>query len=345
MGTQYSQYYSLFPQNPQNPQYSSISQNLKQNPQNPQCSLLSQNLRQNCQNLQYPLFQRSLPPHLHSKGQESQRQHIVHKLSEDSFVKAPVPASNMKRGELSHRDKQLLELSDIGRAEEVQNLLRDHANPNVQDAKGETPLHKAALKGHILVMQHLLQAKANPYAVTSNGETPMSYAIKKSHLHAVKTLVEFGYNVNHPCDLENKPPLAIACAYQHVDIAKYLLARKALITDKAIFIVKKLPVKELSREELKTMKSAVQLEENVLVPHKESIQILIHAGADVRKILDIIIKRDDHYFNAGKMTSHIWSEFSTIETQLSRMQKDAEGIIHKPRIRKKKKAMISKLET
>lgn len=333
MGTQYSQYYSLFPQNPQ---YSSLSQNLKQNPQ---CSLLSQNLRQNPRNLQYQLFQRSLPPHLDSKGQESQRQHIAHKLSEDSF------ASNKKRGELSHIDKQLLELSDIGRVEEVQNLLKDRGNPNVQDAKGETPLHKAALKGHILVMELLLQAKANPYAVTLNGETPMSYAIKKSHFYAVKTLVEFGYKVNHPCDLEHKPPLAIACAYQHVDIAKYLLARKALITDKAIFIVKKLPVKELSRDELKTMESAVQLEENVLVPHKESIQTLIRAGADTSKILDIIVKRDDHYFITGKMTSHIWSEFSTIEAQLSRMQKGAEGIIRKPRIRQKKKAMISQLET
>lgn len=237
-------------------------------------------------------------------------------FSADLFIKVLHSAIKKEENPLSLLDEQLLEQSEIGRIPIIKELVKKGANPDAKNEKGETPLHQAASKGHWITIKILLKAKANKYASTLNGETPMAYAIKNDKLKAVQTLVQSGYGINYQDEIGKQTPLANACTYRRLGIAKYLLAQGALMTPEIIFKVKTLPVLELSQQELELNQTIPQPEE-VLVPCTESIDFLIEAGANKRKIRKLITDQSEVYCNTNRMTSHIWAEFVEIERELS----------------------------
>ena len=60
-------------------------------------------------------------------------------------------------------------------------LLDENPNVNAQDAKGWTPLHRAALSKHEEAVKILLRAGADPFAKNKQGDTPLETICRYDH--------------------------------------------------------------------------------------------------------------------------------------------------------------------
>ncbi|PNP85124.1 hypothetical protein FNYG_01649 [Fusarium nygamai] len=77
-------------------------------------------------------------------------------------------------------------------------LLKHGADPNVPCAKhGNTPLSKAAGKGHVQAIAKLLEFNADPNIAPEHGYTPLSRAAMNGHALAVRALLESSADPNH----------------------------------------------------------------------------------------------------------------------------------------------------
>jgi ankyrin repeat protein len=65
-------------------------------------------------------------------------------------------------------------------------------NVNVKDVNGWTPLHYAAINGHIEIAGLLLQNGAEVNAKDKNGKTPLHWAAYRGHFDILHLLVENG---------------------------------------------------------------------------------------------------------------------------------------------------------
>lgn len=63
-----------------------------------------------------------------------------------------------------------------GSSDIVNLLLQYRANPNIQDAHGNTPLHNAAEHGWADIVLKLMEYKAKPNIINENGDTPLHLA-------------------------------------------------------------------------------------------------------------------------------------------------------------------------
>lgn len=70
-------------------------------------------------------------------------------------------------------------------------LLRNGANPNIQDNFGNSALHYAADKGKTAAMEILLQAGANPNAQDFRGNSPIHNACVNNDVESVKMLLRW----------------------------------------------------------------------------------------------------------------------------------------------------------
>ncbi|KAL5331401.1 hypothetical protein ACEPPN_000931 [Leptodophora sp. 'Broadleaf-Isolate-01'] len=90
------------------------------------------------------------------------------------------------------------------------------------DSYGRTPLHWAAMNGHIEVVKQLLEKGANvAVANSSGGWTPLHQATWNGHVEVVKQLLEKGANTT-VTDSEGRTPLYWAAMNGHVEVVKLL---------------------------------------------------------------------------------------------------------------------------
>lgn len=68
-------------------------------------------------------------------------------------------------------------------------LLSQKADPNAVDSEGSTPLHFAALKGHVEPTRLLLQSGAASDRRDNSGRTPLLNACYGGHIRVVELLL------------------------------------------------------------------------------------------------------------------------------------------------------------
>ncbi|XP_073080129.1 ankyrin repeat domain-containing protein 66 isoform X2 [Manis javanica] len=93
-------------------------------------------------------------------------------------------------------------------------LKRGLCDPNYKDMdwNDRTPLHWAAVKGHLDVMQLLIEYGARPCLVTNVGWTPAHFAAESGHLNVLKILHALHAAIDAP-DFFGDTPKRIAQIY------------------------------------------------------------------------------------------------------------------------------------
>ena len=78
----------------------------------------------------------------------------------------------------------------------MQQLLDKDADISVQDHNGRTPLHLAALLGHIKTVHTLLNADADINAQNNRLDSPLHVAAQRDHAKTVQILIDAGADIN-----------------------------------------------------------------------------------------------------------------------------------------------------
>ncbi len=116
-----------------------------------------------------------------------------------------------------------------GETAKVKSLLS--GNPkllNQKDQNGRTPLHNAALAGHLPVVQLLLQQNAGVDSVTPFGSSPLHYAVLSGKTQIASLLVDKGAGVDRQ-NLFQMTPLRLAVSRGIAPMVDLLLSKGANI--------------------------------------------------------------------------------------------------------------------
>ncbi|XP_034949608.1 ankyrin-1-like [Chelonus insularis] len=106
----------------------------------------------------------------------------------------------------------LIEACIYGNVVAVKVLLDNHANPNVTNHCGQTPLHFICFgetESTLKIIQLLLKHNADIEAVDEEGRTPLFEACNSENIGAVVGLLRYGANINI-LDQKNRSPLQCA---------------------------------------------------------------------------------------------------------------------------------------
>ena len=81
----------------------------------------------------------------------------------------------------------------------MDNLLENGAEVDSIDSKNMTPLHYAAMRGHLGIIHSLIQYQATIDAKCESLDTPLSLACTKGHIDAMKVIMGYGadYTLRH----------------------------------------------------------------------------------------------------------------------------------------------------
>ncbi|KAG8235982.1 hypothetical protein J437_LFUL015136 [Ladona fulva] len=124
-----------------------------------------------------------------------------------------------------------------GRTVLVDILLRRGANPDVADARGATPLHNAAARGHqAALLLLLLQGKANVGAEDGSGNTPLHLSADGGHEGCAKALLYYlehssgaavARGLSRTANASGDTPLHLAARWGYESIVSLLLEHGA----------------------------------------------------------------------------------------------------------------------
>nr|XP_020471416.1 ankyrin repeat domain-containing protein 27 isoform X2 [Monopterus albus] len=101
-------------------------------------------------------------------------------------------------------------------------------NVNSRNTDGFTPLHVAALHGHLALATLLIRHGANVNARTNQSATPLHLASQNSHVQMVRFLLECNAKLNKK-DHYGNTPLMHACLRGNLETATTLLQSNALM--------------------------------------------------------------------------------------------------------------------
>ena len=117
-----------------------------------------------------------------------------------------------------------------GNTEIAKALIARGANVNATDLSEWTPLHWAVVKNHIEIIDSLITAGADINASCRVGFTPLYHAISDGKIEIVKKLIQAGLNIAQPGGNYWMPyPLHLAISKGHMDIAQLCIDKGANI--------------------------------------------------------------------------------------------------------------------
>ncbi|XP_061486092.1 cyclin-dependent kinase 4 inhibitor D [Rhineura floridana] len=122
---------------------------------------------------------------------------------------------------------QLTGAAARGDISEVRRLLHQElVDPNSHNRFGKTAL-QVMMFGNVLVAQELLKQGANPNIQDESGTAPAHDAARTGFLDTLKILVEHGTDVNVP-DASGSLPLHIAIREGHTEVVHFLVSQSKL---------------------------------------------------------------------------------------------------------------------
>ncbi|KAF5535201.1 ankyrin repeat-containing protein [Fusarium phyllophilum] len=132
---------------------------------------------------------------------------------------APIPATDKLRmplhGAATNGDIKMLKVLVKTRKFDIQRKDSDH----------RTPLHCAAIHGHLEAVELLLAHNASVKAVNNKSFTALTFAVTHGRLEIFNLLVESGASVFNVCS-EGRTLLHYAAKHGHVEMAKTLLGNR-----------------------------------------------------------------------------------------------------------------------
>lgn len=115
-----------------------------------------------------------------------------------------------------------------GAVDAVKTSIQEHPEQvNAQDRGGRTPLHYAAIRGHVAVAKLLLANGAEVNGKGRSGRTPLHEAIRASRTEMVAFLLSKGADVNARISVGGDNALYMAAVDGRADIVKVLLQNDA----------------------------------------------------------------------------------------------------------------------
>ena len=113
-----------------------------------------------------------------------------------------------------------------GHVKVVEQLLEYGANPKYTDEAGDTPLHSASQVGQLDVARVLLKHGADYDAESEDGYRPLHYAAEAGQAKLAQLLLDAGATINAVCE-DGSTPLHRAVRHGRRDAAALLLKRGA----------------------------------------------------------------------------------------------------------------------
>jgi len=74
------------------------------------------------------------------------------------------------------RDQAIHKAANLGKDDDVLNLLEEGVDPNVKGAQNRAAIHRAVSKDYHEIVQVLIEHKADVEAKDNNGYTPLHWA-------------------------------------------------------------------------------------------------------------------------------------------------------------------------
>ena len=122
-------------------------------------------------------------------------------------------------------DRSLVDASEKGDLNKIQQLLDSGVDPNVEDYANHTALYYAAEKGHLNIVKLLLEKGAK--VDHESGDSALLWACHYGHVNIVKLLIENGADVNAKRSMDDSTPLSFAVHRNHKEIVELLLEKGA----------------------------------------------------------------------------------------------------------------------
>lgn len=133
------------------------------------------------------------------------------------------------RAELAPGSMPLHRAASLGLHEAVRSLLHFGTNPNVQDALGETPLHKAVREGYVAIVRELSDS-ADVNKPSSLGMTPLHWAALTGDVEIASTLIAAGADPHlHNDALDGLTPADLAEVMGYEELADIMSSGETVI--------------------------------------------------------------------------------------------------------------------
>lgn len=110
----------------------------------------------------------------------------------------------------------------------VNMMVRNSCDVNVQDIKGNTPLHYATLHNDFEITSLLVEYNASLYIKNWIGRLPIHHAAMCGNIDMFEYITEYN-SMYQEEDNDGMTPFAFACLHGHLEIVKYMVEEQTVV--------------------------------------------------------------------------------------------------------------------